>query len=215
MNSITDVIKQYCPNGVEEASFGEVASYIRGITYNKNQEAKPTDEHVHKVLRANNITLYLNTLNFDDVKLVKKEVKVKPEQELKKGDILICAGSGSKEHVGKVAYIANNMDFTFGGFMAVIRPTRGLNNRYLFHVLVSRLFSEYLATNLSSTTINNLNSGLMNGFRFPLPPLPVQNEIVNILDSLTELQENLQHELDARKKQYNYYSEKLLTFDTI
>ncbi|MDE6849401.1 MAG: restriction endonuclease subunit S, partial [Ruminococcus sp.] len=70
--------------------------YIRGITYNKSQEVKTADSNTWKVLRANNIILSTNTLNFDDVKVVNKDVKVKENQILKRNDILICAGSGSK-----------------------------------------------------------------------------------------------------------------------
>ena len=47
----------------------------------------------------------------------------------------------------------------------------------------------------------------------PFPPLPIQQEIVRILDSFTELIKELNAELDARRKQYEYYRELLLTFD--
>jgi len=49
-------------------------------------------------------------------------------------------------------------------------------------------------------------------FQIPIPPLPIQQEIVNILDTFTELQAELEAELEARKKQYEYYRNKLLTF---
>jgi len=61
-------------------------------------------------------------------------------QKLKSGDILISAASGSKAHVGKVAYIKNDMDYCFGGFMAVIRSDKTLDNRFLFHLLVGDTF---------------------------------------------------------------------------
>ena len=49
--------------------------------------------------------------------------------------------------------------------------------------------------------------------RVPVPPLPVQREIVRILDNFTELTEELTEELTARKQQYEYYRNRLLTFD--
>lgn len=208
MSKLEDLIRDLCPNGVEYVRFQDVCEYIRGVTYNKAQEARFGDVSPWKIFRANNITLSANALNFDDVKLVKREVKVKPGQMLKMGDILICAGSGSKEHVGKVAYIAKDMDYTFGGFMAVIRCNKTLNSRFMFHILTSGAFSAYLSSALNSTTINNLNSAVMSSFSFPLPPLPVQREIVRILDNFTELTA----ELTARRKQYNYYRDELLTF---
>ena len=46
----------------------------------------------------------------------------------------------------------------------------------------------------------------------PVPPRPVQDEIVRILDKFTELEKELEKELEMRKKQYAYYKDQLLTF---
>ena len=94
---------------VEYKPFNEVCEYIRGITYNKSQEAKEQNEKNWKVLRANNIDLQRKVLDLRDVKEVDSSVKVKESQRLRKNDILICAGSGSKEHIGKVAFITEEM----------------------------------------------------------------------------------------------------------
>lgn len=123
MNNLEKLIQKRCNNGVPYKKFKEVAQYIRGVTYNKSKEIKNNEEECWKVLRANNITLSTNTINYEDVKRINKSVKVKEEQLLKKGDILICAGSGSKEHIGKVAFINEDSDYTFGGFMGVVRAT--------------------------------------------------------------------------------------------
>jgi len=216
MSRFQELIQQLCPNGVEFVKFQDVCQYIRGVTYSKTQEMKEDCPKCWKVLRANNITLYSNTLNFDNIKLIKNEVKVKQTQILKKNDILICASSGSKEHIGKVAYIFEDMEYTFGSFMAVIRCTDFLNSRFLFHILTSASFSNYLNFALNNTTINNLNASVIGSFRFPLPPLEIQKEIVCILDNFTELTTKLTAELTAelvaRKKQYEYYRDKLLDF---
>jgi len=211
MSKLEKLIQQYCPDGVEWKMFYDVCDLIRGITYNKSQEAKTETEDAHKVLRANNITLYLNVLNFEDVKLVSKDVVVKPEQHLYAGDILMCAGSGSKEHVGKVAFISENIDYTFGGFMAVVRCKAGILPRYMFHILSSHYFSSHLDVQINSSTINNINKQVMQSFAFPVPPLPVQEEIVRILDTFAELQAELQ----KRKQQYNFYRDNLLNFKDI
>ena len=215
MSKLEKLIQQYCPDGVVWKMFYDVCDLIRGITYNKSQEAKTETEDAHKVLRANNITLYLNVLNFEDVKLVSKDVVVKPEQHLYAGDILMCAGSGSKEHVGKVAFISENIDYTFGGFMAVVRCKAGILPRYMFHILSSHYFSSHLDVQINSSTINNINKQVMQSFAFPVPPLPVQEEIVRVLDAFTELQAELQAELQKRKQQYNFYRDNLLNFKDI
>ena len=198
---------------VEYKPFNEVCEYIRGITYNKSQEAKEENENNWKVLRANNIDLQRKVLDLRDVKEVDSSVKVKESQRLRKNDILICAGSGSKEHIGKVAFITEDMDYTFGGFMAVIRViSEKINSRFLFHILAGNLFSEFLAKKLNVSTINNLNSALIKNFQIPLPPLPIQQEIVRILDTFTNLTAELTAELTARRKQYEYYRDELLRF---
>lgn len=65
-----------------------------------------------------------------------------------------------------------------------------------------------------NTTMSSFASVDMNGFRkflIPIPPLPVQTEIVKILDALTALTSELTSELTLRRKQYEYYREKLLS----
>ncbi len=196
---------------VEWKSLGEVAEYVRGLTYNKSNESG--NNTGYKVIRANNITLSRHTINFDDVKYIKSDTKVKESQKLFKDDILISAASGSREHVGKVAYIFSNLDCYFGGFMGVVRCSEQIKPRFLFHVLTSDIFQKYLDEMLNSSTINNLSSSVMNSFQIPIPPFHVQSEIVRILDNFTELTAKLKAELKARKKQYQFYRDKLLSFE--
>lgn len=216
MTQLEELVQRQCPNGVRYASFPEVCTYIRGITYNKSQEVADSVASAHRVLRANNITLTSNMLNFDDVKCVASEVRIKDTQWLKAGDILMCASSGSQEHVGKVAYIEEDMDYTFGGFMAVIRCSSEISSRYMFHLLSSGLFAKHLRDTLKSNTIKTLNANAMNAFTFPVPPRAVQDEIVRILDDYAQknndLITTLTIELEGRRKQYSYYRDKLLNF---
>ena len=201
---------------VEWKTLGEVCDYIRGITYSKTAET--TDSCGWKVLRANNITLETRTLNFDEVKRVKSATRIRENQMLYRGDILICAGSGSKDHIGKTAYIDHNMDCTFGGFMGVLRVTaeNTVSSRFLFHYIGSSVFINYLKTTLKSSTINNLNAGIINPFPIPIPPLSEQRRIVDILDRFDTLtnsiSEGLTKEIALRRKQYAYYRDALLSF---
>ena len=209
---------QYPPLNVniEWKTLGEVCDYIRGITYSKTAET--TDSCGWKVLRANNITLETRTLNFDEVKRVKSATRIRENQMLYRGDILICAGSGSKDHIGKTAYIDHNMDCTFGGFMGVLRVTaeNTVSSRFLFHYIGSSVFINYLKTTLKSSTINNLNAGIINPFPIPIPPLSEQRRIVDILDRFDTLtnsiSEGLTKEIALRRKQYAYYRDALLSF---
>ncbi len=203
---------------VEWRALEEVAEYVRGLVYNKSSES--TDGEGYKVLRANNITLAGNSLNINDLKVVNFDTKVKKSQKLYKNDILISAASGSREHVGKVAFIHEDIDFYFGGFMGVVRCGVKINPRFLFHIFTSDIFKKYLDEMLNSSTINNLSSKVMGTFEIPIPcpdnpkkSLEIQAEIVHILDAFTALTTELTTELTARKKQYNHYRDQLLRFE--
>lgn len=205
--------------GLKLVTLGEIADYIRGITYNKTKEVNNPDKQndCWKVLRANNIIYKKNILNFDEIKFIDKSVRVNEKQHLKTDDILICAGSGSREHIGKIAFITQDLEYIFGGFMGVIRSQQNtLKSKFLFYILSSEIFSSYLSKELNSATINNLNSSIVKKFQIPLPPLAVQNEIVEILDKFdtlaNDLSAGLPAEIDARQKQYEHYRAQLLHF---
>lgn len=213
MTKLEELIKELCPKGVEYREFLDVCYYIRGITYSKYDEIGQKGINGVFVLRANNIQLESNTLALTDLKLVSSTVKISKKQWLKKDDILICAGSGSKEHIGKVAYIFEDMPYTFGGFMGVIRPkSDNVLPIFVFHVLTGSSFKKHLrkVSESNSSTINNINNDTWTNWLIPVPPLPVQREIVRILDKFTELTAELTAELAARKKQYEYYRNSII-----
>lgn len=206
------------PFAVEWCPLGEVAEYIRGVTYNKSAET--LDSNGWLVLRANNIQNSTRTLLLEDVKRVDKSVSIRTNQHLYKGDILICAASGSREHVGKTAYISDDLEYVFGGFMGVIRvkDLRCLS-RYLFHFLGSPSFTTFLDRELKSSTINNLSSAIVQKLEIPIPPLSVQERIVEILDKfdtlVNSISEGLPREIELRRKQYEYYRDALLSFEPL
>ena len=205
MGHIDELIAEMCPNGIKYKLFYEVAQYIRGVTYSKDKEVNDGIGGT-KLLRANNIDLQGNRLDFTDVKVISKDVKIKESQWLKQNDILICAGSGSKEHIGIVAYISQDLKSTFGGFMGVIRVDESMIlPRYLFHIMVSPIFKEHLTRVSNSSTINNINNDTWARFEIPVPPIEIQQEIVAVLDCFTELEDKLNDELMDRRKQYQHY----------
>lgn len=153
---------------------GDVCAAVRGVTYSSEDEA----EIGVNVLRANNITLATNEINLDDVRNIRADFPVSEEQRLKAGDILMSAASGSKEHVGKVAYILEDTDFYFGSFMMVLRAdTTAINPQYLFEFLSSKIFRGLLFRILGGTNINNLNFSMIESFEIPLPSPSIQMEI--------------------------------------
>lgn len=82
--------------------------------------------------------------------------------------------------------------------------------RYLYHVMMNAHIENY---STGSAARPSLTQSALNKIEIPVPPLPVQEEIVRILDSFSSLEAELEAELEARRKQYAYYRNELLTFD--
>ncbi len=169
---------------------GDVCSPVRGVTYSNEDEV----ESGLKILRANNITLATNELNFDDVRNIKADFPVSDEQQLKAGDILMSAASGSKEHVGKVAYISKNLEYYFGSFMMVLRSNEKINSQYFFEFLSSKIFRGLLLRIIGGTNINNLNFSMIKDFEVPLPSLTIQIKIAQTANKIRERAIGLENE---------------------
>ncbi len=96
-----------------------------------------------------------------------------------------------------------------------IIPNETLINRYLYYVLTNMQNYLYSISNRSAIPYSISSNNIMQ-IKIPIPPLEIQQEIVKILDQFsaltTDLQSGIPAEIKARKKQYEYYREKLLAF---
>ena len=81
---------------------GALCDFSRGLTYAKNDEVDSSD---NVVLRATNINLATNLLDFAELKYISDKVAVPDSKKVKKNSLMICTASGSKSHLGKVAFI--------------------------------------------------------------------------------------------------------------
>lgn len=84
--------------------------------------------------------------------------------------------------------------------------------------LIPKFFYYYLLTQRleelnQAGGVPSLTQSVLNLLRIPVPPLEVQREIVRVLDEFTQLEAELEAELEARRLQYDFYRDKLLTFD--
>ena len=169
---------------------GDYVKQIRGVSY------KPTDLHNELnsdsviLLRANNIND--GKINFDDIVYIDKS-KVKEEQYLKRGDILVCASSGSKELVGKSAFINKDYDVTFGAFCKLIRP-KDCIAEYLGHYFNSQIYKEKISSLALGANINNIRNEHINELIVYLPNKAEQQNISILLDEVVDI-------IDKRKKQ--------------
>ena len=153
-----------------------------------------------------------HTIDFEHCVYVDKE---RYEQDiniqLKNGDVLITKDGT----LGKVAYI-NSLPkpTTLNGGVFVVRDTTSkISQKYLMYYLVSGYFKHFIEHNHTNGTIKHLTQGLLVNFTIPIPSKQTQQEIVEKLDAFENLIQSLEHEIKLRKQQYEYYREKLLTFE--
>ena len=165
--------------GWEIKPLGEVCEFQRGLTYAKSDEV---DVSNNIVLRATNIDLATNLLDLTELKCISDLVTVQSSKKVRKDSLLICTASGSKSHLGKVAYIDDDYDFAFGGFMGMLTPSECLLPRYFFHLMTSGAYKDFIAALSDGANINNLKFSDLQRFPVPIPPLPEQHRIVAILD---------------------------------
>ncbi len=99
---------------------GDIASFRRGLTYSKGDEASLSSK---RVLRSNNINLEASSLDLNEIKYLRGDFIIPDDKKLKANTIFICMSNGSKQHVGKVAFVEKDMDYAFGGFMGLIVPS--------------------------------------------------------------------------------------------
>lgn len=172
----------------------------RGVTYKKGDEVK---EGGYKVLRANNISLG-GKLMLDDIKQISTSVSLKNDQKLKADDIFICLASGSKDHIGKVAFVESDTEYYFGGFMGAMRTNKdkGLP-KYIFHLLQSEDFNNYLRRAISGVNINNLNAKILGAFKIPLPSLEIQKRLVAEVEKEEEIIASNRRLIDLMERKIN------------
>ena len=188
MSRLNELIQELCPDGVEFIMLIDICKITIGEFVHKN---KQTEEGKYPVFNGGkNHTGYYEEFNNDGNK------------------VIISARGANAGYVNRVftRYWAGNSCYS-------ISP---LNDNYL-----NWLFLYYSLKNEEKKFMGNQQTGSIPAIskkqieqiKIPVPPLDVQNEIVRILDTFTSHAAELQAELQARKEQYEYYRNKLLTFD--
>jgi len=180
--------------------FGLAHDLVRGVTYTKSDVAETQLADYLPILRANNIG---DSLNFDDLVFVRQEC-IGPDQMLRRGDYLIALSSGSKNLVGKAAFVDADHPCGFGGFCGVIRLISPLLEQFVGVFLSSRLYRDAISAGSRGIGINNLKRETLNEALFPLPPLAEQQRIVTKVNELMALCDQLEaakNEREARRDQ--------------
>jgi type I restriction enzyme, S subunit len=206
MNKLDELIAQYCPNGVEFKELQEIFTIRNGYTPSTANKTYWTNGKI-PWFRMEDIRKNGQILS-NSVQHISQEA-VKGGKLFPAHSILIATTATIGEHaLITVPHLANQQ------FTSLSLKTEFCNRfdmRFIFYYCF--VLDKWCLSNTSMSSFQSVNMSGFKKFKFPIPPLAIQAEIARILDKFTELTAELTAELTMRKKQYNYYREKLLTFD--
>ena len=161
----------------------DVSEQIRGVSYKPEDILSGPGENAIGILRANKIAD--GAVNFDDLVYVKKS-KVSQKQMLRKGDILICTSSGSKNLVGKAAQIEEDCNYSFGAFCKVIRPQK-INPGFLGMYFQSSLYRQYISEVSQGANINNIKNVHIDAIEIEGYSENEQKKIAELLEKIVKI----------------------------
>ncbi len=212
MSKLDDLIKEKCTNGVKVYTLGELGTFYGGLTgKSKNDFADGNAKFITYKNVYSNPALCLDVE--DRVKIAEGE----KQRTLEYGDIVFTGSSETPDECGFSSVVTTKTDekLYLNSFCFFFR----LNNPELLlpdfakHLFRSDNLRYQIGKTASGVTRFNVSKERMKSVKIPVPPLEVQNEIVQILDNFAELTAELTAELSNRKKQYEYYRDLLLNFD--
>ena len=176
----TDTALTDLPKGWVWTQVKDVAEFIRGVSYRKNQSSKTPKDGYAPILRANNINAQLN---FEDLVYVQQE-RIKDDQFIKALDIIIAMSSGSKHLVGKAAQSHQDFEGGFGTFCGLVRGSLQLDRKFIGLFFQSPSYRNEISRLSIGININNLRRENVESMLIPLPPLTEQHRIVAKLEVL-------------------------------
>ena len=190
MSNLEELKNKLCPNGVEFVKLGEVAEIGTGSS-NTNEQL---EEGLYPFFVRSPIVRRKNDFEFDET-------------------AIITAGDGD---VGKVFHYIEGKYALHQRAYRIHITKENIVSKFIYYYMMNS-FYDYISKKAYSGTVKSIRMNMLTDFEIPIPPLEVQEEIVQILDPLTkdvnELVDLLKKEQELRKKQYAYYRDKLLTFD--
>lgn len=188
MSKLNDLINKLCPDGVEFVKLGETCEVLRGKRLTKKQLSETEKYPVfHGGIQP--IGFY--------------------SKKNRNANTVMIINVGAS--AGTIGY--SEKDFWSSDGCYCLSHTESVLPRYIYYVLSKD--QHYFQSKVRHGGIPTLDALVVRNYRIPLPPLPIQAEIVRILDKFTQLEAELEAELDCRKRQYEFYRDQLLSFDKI
>lgn len=210
MAKIEELIKQMCPKGVKYAPLWEIGDFYSGLSGKTKDDFKDGNaKFISYVNIYNNPSLNLNVE--DKVKVVEGE----RQNTIKYGDLLFTGSSETPDECGMCSVLTQHTEeelylnsFCFGFRFFDLSDKCPSFMKHLFR---SDSIRKKIGRSANGVTRYNISKKEFAKIQIPLPPLPIQEAISDILDKFENLSAELQAELQARKLQYEYYRDQLLT----
>ena len=201
MSKLEELIKEFCPNGVEYVKLCDVADFRAGSSFPEREQGRKAGRYpFYKVVDMNKTQIYMEKANnyINEETCTKLKCKPAPKGTIIFPKVGATMGTNKKRILSIEACYDNNI---MGLFAKNIDP------KFLYYC-----FSKVDLLSLANGkgAVPSLDTEKMARIQIPLPALPVQREIVRILDSFTLYSAELTAELTARRKQYEFYRDKLL-----
>ena len=191
MSRLDELIQEYCPDGVEYRQLKDCCNVLDKKRKPITKAARETG--IYPYYGANGIQDYVVDYIFDGTFILVGE----------DGSVITPTGRPVVNWAEGKIWVNNHAH--------IVAEREGVLLRFLYHFIQTVDVTAFIHGNIPKFTGGDFKS-----LQVPIPPLPVQEEIVRILDSFAELtaelQTHLHEELQARQKQYEYYRDKLLTF---
>lgn len=208
-SKLGELIQQYCPDGVEFFPLGSVCEIRSGWGFPNTEQGKKDGEFpFFKVADMNNAgnEMYMFSANnyIDDTTVRKLKCKPAPQGTIIFPKIGAAIGTNKKRILVTDSCYDNNV-------IGLI-SSKKIISHFLFYIIQS---IDLMSFTDSAGAVPSIRKSTLEKHMIPVPPLPVQSEIVRILDNFTALTAELTAELTVRKKQYEFYRDKLLTFGDV
>ncbi|MDO9153988.1 MAG: restriction endonuclease subunit S [Paludibacter sp.] len=186
MSRIEELIQQFCPEGVEFKELSVVAEIGTGRS-NGNES---TDNGKYPLFVRSKFVKKIDTFEFDE-------------------EAIIIPGEGG---IGEIFHFINGKYALHQRAYRIHLINNEISTKFIYYYMMSN-FKRFILQKAVNATVSSIRKPMVEKFQIPLPPLPIQQEIVNILDKFTQLEAELEAELEARKTQYEFYRNELLNFE--
>ena len=213
MKNLETLIQELCPDGVEFVKLGDVCE-IKGRIGFRGYTRKDLVSESEGAVTLSPSNIINGNIVYDKCSYISwAKYEESPEIMAEVGDVVFTKTAS----VGKTAYIENMpKEMTINPQLVLLKKFRGIS-KYLAYILKTTYFQNEVKKITGVGSVPNVPQSSLAKIEIPLPPIEVQTEIVRILDKFTsleaELETELEAEIDCRKRQYEYYRDKLLSFN--